>query len=250
MTAIFPPVPPNLYQRHVNVLRHFLHRGLDFIGHSAELPVRFCQVIAATLLGDDLFVNAAGSPVVVAQQVAWVKRSVIGLGRGQSRRHRRSQEKPRHVERRHGAGIEAVRSRVKLHQVDLKPTTSRQPMEAAAVPCPVEDTTPPVTKIYFAAMNSSHEWIDYGLVTSSRWIAPSSKMAYANGRLPIGAKTGREMGSAWNQIWGARSIIQELACGKDGFYRRARGKSVPPWLRVADDLLHKYFGCSPLLQGS
>jgi hypothetical protein len=33
-------------------------------------------------------------------------------------------------------------------------------MEAAASPLPSEDTTPPVTKIYFAAMNSSHEWID------------------------------------------------------------------------------------------
>src|SRR5450755_4038780 len=38
-------------------------------------------------------------------------------------------------------------------------------------------------------------------------------MAYANGRLPIHAKTGREWGPSGTD-WGARSIIQEQACGK------------------------------------
>jgi hypothetical protein len=33
-------------------------------------------------------------------------------------------------------------------------------MEAAARPLPREDTTPPVTKIYFAAMNSSSQWFE------------------------------------------------------------------------------------------
>jgi hypothetical protein len=33
--------------------------------------------------------------------------------------------------------------------------SSRHPIEAAAKPLPREDTTPPVTKMYFAAMNSS-----------------------------------------------------------------------------------------------
>src|SRR5215467_14639617 len=38
----------------------------------------------------------------------------------------------------------------------LRPRLSnRQPIEAAAKPLPREDTTPPVTKTYFAAMNSS-----------------------------------------------------------------------------------------------
>src|SRR5215471_20803644 len=35
----------------------------------------------------------------------------------------------------------------------------RQPIEAAASPLPREDTTPPVTKMYFAAMPSSDVWI-------------------------------------------------------------------------------------------
>src|SRR5262250_1491789 len=36
--------------------------------------------------------------------------------------------------------------------------SSRQPIEAAASPLPSEDTTPPVTKMYFAAMPSSVVW--------------------------------------------------------------------------------------------
>src|SRR5271166_1906909 len=42
----------------------------------------------------------------------------------------------------------------------LSPRLSiRQPMEAAANPLPSEDTTPPVTKMYFAAIPSSVVWI-------------------------------------------------------------------------------------------
>src|SRR5437868_3013131 len=37
--------------------------------------------------------------------------------------------------------------------------SSRHPMEAAAKPLPREDTTPPVTKIYFADIVASCSWI-------------------------------------------------------------------------------------------
>src|SRR5277367_6823337 len=38
----------------------------------------------------------------------------------------------------------------------------RQPMEAAARPLPSEDTTPPVTKMYFADIFASPEFVGFG----------------------------------------------------------------------------------------
>src|SRR5258708_28092244 len=68
--------------------------------------------------------------------------------------------------------------------------SSRQPMDAAARPLPREDTTPPVTKTYFADMRSSPLLFDWILGIQ----IPGSKVAYASGR------------RTW---WGARPIIQE-----------------------------------------
>src|SRR5258708_6283614 len=45
--------------------------------------------------------------------------------------------------------------------------SSRLPMEAAASPLPSEDTTPPVTKTYFADMNSSPLNVDWVLGVGS-----------------------------------------------------------------------------------
>src|SRR5713101_4759195 len=45
-------------------------------------------------------------------------------------------------------------------RVTLKPRLSRrQPMEEAATPFPSEDTTPPVTKIYFGAILAARFWL-------------------------------------------------------------------------------------------
>ena len=69
----------------IHILRHLLHRGLDFIGDVGNHLHRFAQIIAAPLLGDDLFVDPAGGPVVVAGKFgvseAFVVAQVeIGLG--------------------------------------------------------------------------------------------------------------------------------------------------------------------------
>src|SRR6202035_4345039 len=45
-------------------------------------------------------------------------------------------------------------------RVTLRPRLSRrQPMEAAATPLPREDTTPPVTKMYFGAARKALEFL-------------------------------------------------------------------------------------------
>src|SRR5215475_2422655 len=48
--------------------------------------------------------------------------------------------------------------------------SSRQPIEAAARPLPKEDTTPPVTKMYFADIASS---LYFGLENCAGWRARS-----------------------------------------------------------------------------
>ena len=47
-------------------MRNLLHRRFNFIGDVRNHLHRFSQVVAAALLGDDLFVDAAGRPVIVA----------------------------------------------------------------------------------------------------------------------------------------------------------------------------------------
>src|SRR5712691_5259493 len=59
--------------------------------------------------------------------------------------------------------------------------SSRHPIEAAANPLPREDTTPPVTKMYFADIGSSH-YILFGILCSrgAQPIMPE-KVAVGNG---------------------------------------------------------------------
>ena len=82
------------------------------------------QIVAAPLLGDDLFVDAAGGPVVVARQLgvgeALVVAEVeIGLGAVVG------DEDLAVLEGRHGARID-VEVGIELHQVDFQPTALQQ----------------------------------------------------------------------------------------------------------------------------
>src|SRR5215472_3352414 len=92
-------------------------------------------------------------------------------------------------------------------RLTLRPRlSSRQPIEAAARPLPREDTTPPVTKIYFADMSSSYSAfqvkLGFGLKFRLGWILrvrfPGSKTAFAIGR---------------GTCRGARPIIREILDG-------------------------------------
>ena len=110
--------------RHVHVLRDFLHRRLDFVGDVRNHLHGLAEIIAAALLGDDLLVDAAGGPVVVARKFgvgeAFVVAEVeIGLGAVVG------DEDLAVLERRHGARID-VEVGVELHQVDLQPTAFQQ----------------------------------------------------------------------------------------------------------------------------
>ena len=120
------------------------------------------EVVAAAFLGDDLLVDAAGGEVVVAGEMgvgeAFVVAEVeVGLCAVVG------DEDFAVLEGRHGSGVD-VEVWVELHQVDAEAAGfEKAPMEAAARPLPSEDTTPPVTKMYFADMFASPDfvWIDW-----------------------------------------------------------------------------------------
>ena len=112
-----PTVPPISTIGNVAVGGDLAHGVLDLVGDVGDDLDGLAEVVAATLLGDDLFVNPPGSEVVVARQpgvgealvVAQVK---IGFGAVVG------DEDFAVLERRHGAGID-IQIRVELHQVDL-----------------------------------------------------------------------------------------------------------------------------------
>ena len=139
---------------HVDVLRDLAHGVLDLVGDVRDDLDGLAEIVAAALLGDDLFVDAAGGEVVVAGEFGVGEALVVAeveVGFGAVV----GDEDFAVLEGRHGAGID-VEVGVELLQVDLEPAaSSRQPMEAAARPLPKEDTTPPVTKMYFADIRAS-----------------------------------------------------------------------------------------------
>ena len=84
----------------------------------------FAKVIAAAFFGDDLLIDSAGGPVVVAAQLgvgeALIMAEVeVGFGAVVS------DEDLSVLEGGHGAGID-VQVRIELHQVDLQPATFQQ----------------------------------------------------------------------------------------------------------------------------
>ena len=109
---------PDLHQANVHILRDLLHRGLDFIGDVGNDLHGLAQVVAAALLGDDLLVEAAGGPVVVARkfgvgEALVVAKIEIGFGAVVS------DEDLAVLKWRHRSGIH-VQVGVELHQVDLE----------------------------------------------------------------------------------------------------------------------------------
>ena len=56
-------------EHHVHAVGHFAEGGLDFVGDVRNHLHGLAEIIAAALLGDDGFVDAAGGPVMVARQV-------------------------------------------------------------------------------------------------------------------------------------------------------------------------------------
>src|SRR5580700_11502634 len=89
-------------------------------------------------------------------------------------------------------------------RLTLMPRASiRQPIEAAASPLPSEDTTPPVTKMYFAAIGSS----DVGICA-----AGGTAPLLPENREPLALARQRDQGGACR---GARSIMPGIfGCGK------------------------------------
>jgi hypothetical protein len=117
---------------------------------------RLAQIIAAALLGDDLLVDPAGGPVVIAAELG-VGEALIMAKVEVGLRAVVGHKDFAMLERRHRARIH-VQVWVKLHQLTLSPRlSSRQPIEAAASPLPKDETTPPVTKMYLADMTDKYE---------------------------------------------------------------------------------------------
>src|ERR1019366_1505344 len=109
---------------HVHVLRDFFGRRLDFVGDVRNHLHGLAQIIAAALLGDDLLVNLAGSPVVIARKlgvgetfvVAEVK---IGFGAVVGDKNFAV------LKRRHRPRID-VQVGIELHQVDFEAAAFEQ----------------------------------------------------------------------------------------------------------------------------
>ena len=119
-----PTVPPISTMRDVHILRDFLHRGFDFVGHVRNHLHGLAQIIAAPLFGDDLFVDAAGGPVIVAGkfgvgEALVVAEVEIGFGAVVGDKNFAV------LKRRHGAGIN-VEVRIELHQVDFEAAAFEQ----------------------------------------------------------------------------------------------------------------------------
>src|SRR5215813_9313542 len=94
--------------------------------------------------------------------------------------------------------------------VTLKPRLSRrQPMEEAATPFPSEETTPPVTKIYFGAIR--------GARTVCRADQPS---AGVDVHAIMSALVRTVKSKSWHE-GNQRSVAAYNFCRHPGFYRRA-----------------------------
>ena len=114
----------NFHNRYVHILRHFLHRRLDFVGDVRNHLHRLAQIIAAALFGDDLFVEPARGPVVVARKFGVGKALVVAeveIGFRAVVGHKNFAM----LKRRHRARID-VQIRIKLHQVDFQPAAFQQ----------------------------------------------------------------------------------------------------------------------------
>ena len=108
----------------VDILRDLLHRRLDLVGDVRNDLDGLAEIVAAALFGDDLLVDAAGGPVIVAGELGVgealvVAQVEVGFGAVVG------DENLAVLEGRHGAGID-VQVRVELHQVDFESAAFKQ----------------------------------------------------------------------------------------------------------------------------
>src|SRR5579862_2287565 len=88
--------------------------------------------------------------------------------------------------------------------------SSRHPIDAAASPLPKEDTTPPVTKMYFADIASS---LYFGLVNCAAGVPCAPRLAdsgrFAQKQKPTGVHGARNSWARCGGGWRAQSIMAE-----------------------------------------
>ena len=132
--------------------RHAAHRGLDLIRDVRNHLHRRAEVLAAALFRDDVLVDAAGGDVVrlrerPVDEALVVAEIEIGLGAVVGDEHFAV------LERRHRARID-VDVRIELEHGHAQSALDEQPARATRprFPFPSDDTTPPVTKMYFGVV--------------------------------------------------------------------------------------------------
>src|SRR5215469_15396746 len=139
----------HLHDRDIDLLRDLLHRGFDLVGHMGNHLHRLPEIVSAPLLCDDLLVQPPCRPVVVARKFGVREALVVPRSRSVSAPSSVTKTSPcwkgdmvPGSTFRYGSNFIMFTRRPRL--------SSKQPMEAAAKPLPKLDTTPPVTKTYFA----------------------------------------------------------------------------------------------------
>src|SRR5689334_20005186 len=119
-----PDGAANLDDGDVNVLGHLLHGRLNLVRHVGNDLDGLAQVVAASLLGNDLLVNAAGGPVVVAGELGVGETLVVAeveVGFGAVVSH----EDFAVLEGRHGPGVH-VQIGIHLLHVDFQTAALEQ----------------------------------------------------------------------------------------------------------------------------
>ena len=114
----------DLHNDEINILRHLFHGVLDLVCDVRNHLHRLAEIITAALFGDDVFVDTAGGPVVIAAQAAVgetlvVPQVEVGLGAIVGN------ENLAVLERRHGSGID-VEVWIKLLQRDFQSSAFHQ----------------------------------------------------------------------------------------------------------------------------
>ena len=119
-----PTVPPISTMATSVVGCDFAHGVLDLVGDVGDDLDGFAEVVAATLFGDDLLVDAAGGEVVVAGE-AGVGEALVVAEIEVSLGAVVSDEDFAVLEGRHGAGVD-VEVGVELHEVDAESAGLKQ----------------------------------------------------------------------------------------------------------------------------
>ena len=103
----------------INFLRDFFHRGFNFVSHMRNHLDGFAQIIPAPFFGNNLLVNTAGRPVVVARESGVGEALVMPEVEVRFRAVVGNENLPV-LKRRHRARID-VQIRVELHQINFEP---------------------------------------------------------------------------------------------------------------------------------